>query len=117
MALALRSPFQLPAKVGTVVSRKSAEIVALPRAMMPRVENYARACAGLISKTFPAPSINAVCDRAERETFGEWSADTFGRILAGETKRIDARMMWVVCAIATMRHIEIPDALISRVTK
>lgn len=95
-------------------SRKSAEIVRLSKAKLPPVDDYLRACADLLWRTFPASSANAVCDRAEAET-GVASADTFSRILSGQTKKPDGYVMHVVLHFASARGVKIPAAVAIRV--
>lgn len=104
----------LQADAATVPSRKSAEIVSLPKAKLPPVDGYLRACADLLWRTFPASSANGVCDRAEAET-GVASSDTFHRILAGQTKKPDGYVMHVVLHFAHARGVNIPAAFAIRV--
>lgn len=98
----------------TLTSRKTAEKLTFPKTKLPPLGNYARACADLIWATFPGPSMNAVCDRAARET-GAASADTFARILGGATKHPDGYLMQCVQIIAASRGVAIPPALAVRV--
>jgi hypothetical protein len=94
-------------------SRKSAEIVHIGRTFLPPMDDYLRACADLLWRTFPAPSANAVCDRAEAET-GIASADTYHRILSGQTKKPDGYVIHVLLHFAHARGVKIPAALAIR---
>lgn len=81
------------------VTRKSAETFVFPSHLARISEREFEALAAdLVRKTFPANSVHAMAERAERET-GIASSDTFERILTGKTKRIDARLLFVVLAI------------------
>lgn len=93
---ALAAPF-VPPNANPDLSRKSAEIVAFPKATFPAVSDYAKRCAALIRETFPAPSQHQMCIAAARMTGA--SPDTFDRILAGQTKSPDAKLMLTVLAI------------------
>ena len=103
----------LMAQHGTARRSNVAAIVKLPVKALPSVGDYAKACARLIWATFPASSQRAACQRAARET-GLASADTFDRILSGETQRIDSYLMQAVKTLAHMRGVAIPPELAVR---
>lgn len=77
--------------------RTSAEISRFTRRKLPPVSDYADRCAALIRETFPAPSQHRICLRAAQMTGA--CPDTFDRILTGQTKSPDARLMLVILAI------------------
>lgn len=79
--------------------RVSAETFVFP-AHLARISQreFEALAADLVRKAFPATSVHAMAERAERET-GIASSDTFERILTRKTKRIDARLIFVVLAI------------------
>ena len=112
--LAYSSPYS-PDEDATQPRRKYAENASFPKTKLPPLPDYARACADLIWRTFPGPSLNAVCDRAERET-GAASSDTFARIVGGHTKKPDGHLMKCVEIIAASRGVDIPAALTVRLT-
>lgn len=89
-------PF-LPPDANPKHLRKTAELVTYPKATFPAVADYAKRCAALIRETFPAPSQHQMCIAAARMTGA--SPDTFDRILAGDTKSPDARLMLTILAI------------------
>lgn len=93
--------------------RNVAEKLTFPKTKLPPLPDYARACADLIWRTFPGPSLHAVCERAARET-GAGCVDTFARILGGNTKRPDGYIMQCVLIIAASRGVAIPAALAVR---
>lgn len=98
---------------GTANHRISAPIVRFPVAKLPPVKDYARACANLIAATFPARSQSAIGKRAAMELpFA--SADTFERILAGDTQRIDSYLMRAVMQVAHFRNVPVPPELAVR---
>lgn len=107
------SPPSLPLKHATSGIRKTAEILPFGREKLPPLPDYARACAALIWATFHANSLNAVCDRAARET-GAGCPDTFARILSGATKKPDGYLMQCVKIIAVSRGVAIPPDLTVR---
>ena len=92
----------------------SAEKLTFPKTKLPPLPDYARACADLIWRTFPGPSLHAVCERAARET-GAGCTDTFARILGGYTKRPDGYLMQCVMIVAASRGVTVPAALAVRV--
>lgn len=92
---------------------KSAAIFTFPKEKLPPILDYNRACADLIAATFPASSRRGVCQRAATETRLA-SADTFNRILSGDTGRVDAYLMRAVMHFAADRKIAIPPALAVR---
>lgn len=93
--------------------RSSAQKLTFPKTKLPPLPDYARACADLIWRTFPASSLHAVCERAARET-GAGCTDTFARILGGYTKRPDGYLMQCVMIVAASRGVAIPPALTVR---
>lgn len=112
-SVAAFDPPSLPDQIGTAFPRKSAALFRIEKQKLPPLEDYRKACAALISRTFPAQSQNAVCDRAEVET-GIASADTFARILAGHTKHPDGHLMQCVMVVAASRGVTIPAAIAIR---
>lgn len=87
--------------VATSVNAKAfsdtAEIVSYPKRKLPPVADYAKLCKGLIEETFWDRSQHRICLNAAMAT-GEPVA-TFCRILSGETKSPDAKLMLAVMAI------------------
>ena len=93
-----RSVVPSSAKVNADTPRKTAEIAIFPKAKIPaQVVDFDKACARLVSATFPAASQSAIC-RLAREATGA-SEDTFERILGCKTKHIDMKLMFVVLAM------------------
>lgn len=76
---------------------ETAEICRFPKRKLPPVADYAKLCKGLIDETFAAQSQHQVCVKASMAT-GEPVA-TFYRILSGETKSPDAKLMLAVMTI------------------
>ena len=94
---ACQSP-SLPDEGSAHTPRRSAEIARFTRAKLPSVvEDFGKACARLVSITFPGPSRNAICEAASQATGA--SPDTFERIIGGVTKHPDPRLMFAVLAI------------------
>ena len=112
--VASSSPSVSPVQHGTEPFRRTAEISRFPKIKHPPLPDYAKACAMLICATFPAPSHNAICDRAEAET-GAASADTFSRIINGQTKKPDGYLMHCVLGHALVRGVAIPATLAIRI--
>lgn len=109
------SPVSHTEMVNAEPCSKTAAIVAFPKIKLPPLCDVSRECARLIWSTFPAASQRAVCQRAARET-GAGSADTFHRIISGETKRPDFYVMQCVQIVAASRGVAIPPALAVRVS-
>ena len=112
---ALAFPLDVSVNHCTQPSRKSAEIVKLKSAILPKPEAFRAQCVDLIERTFTEQSRNAICERAARET-GSGSPDKFLRILTGDTRTIDAYLLRAVMHFATARGVPIPPALAVWVT-
>ena len=113
VASASASPVLMTDHSAEPCRNSAAIIIRLPRAALPPIDDYAKACARLIWATFPGQSQRAVCSRAEMETRLA-SSDTFDRILSGKTQRIDSYLMRAVMAIAHARGVAIPPELAVR---
>lgn len=79
--------------------RKSAEIVRLEVVTLPKLrEDIRKRVADLFWRTFDGDSLNAKCDDAARKVKGV-SADTFARIAAKDTGKIDHALVQVMQAL------------------
>ena len=81
---------------------KTEEIRSFPKKKFPPVADYARRCKLLLEETWPERSQHQTCVKASQET-GE-PISTFYRIMAGETKSPDARLMLLVLSIRARRN-------------
>lgn len=87
------------AKITAEPSRTSAEIVRLGRIPLPKLRQSIRKdVADLFWATFDGASVNAKCDDAVQKIPGV-SADTFARIAARETDKIDLALVQVMLAL------------------
>jgi hypothetical protein len=98
LACASAAPVASAETVTAKRPRTVASIATFPKAKLPAaVEDFGRSCAKLLWATFPARSQNAVCEAASL-SLGV-SPDTIARILNGDTKHPDPRVMFACLAI------------------
>ncbi len=84
--------------------RKSAEILPLGIVPLPRLrEDIRKWVADLFWRTFDGDSLNDKCDDAEKKIAGV-SADTFARIAAKDTGKIDHALVQVMQALHEQKH-------------